>query len=156
MDEGVVIQILPGRDGRNSVLIITRHFEPCIFMRPEELNGVAFTQRISVFRYLGLVRTHDNMQRVYLATVVYDGVISNLNTNPFTFPFVYFLTIGVEGRINGVTQIHRHILFAHEDGITMVDVEVRNDGQVYIDDRVATAFRLVFKRRQPSFTIGRI
>ena len=125
-------------------------------MRPEELHGVAFTQAILILGYKWLVRTHDDMQRIYFAAVIDDGIFRDFHTDPFVFPFVHFLAIGVESRVNGVTDVHRHRLLADEDRVAMIHIKVRNDSQVNLYDRVTTAGCLVLERRQPSFPIGRI
>ena len=103
-----------------------------------------------------LVRTHNDMQRIYFTAVIDDSVFRDLHTDPFTFPFVHFLTIGVESRSNGVANVHRHRFFADEDRIAMIHIKVRNDGQVYLYDRVTSASCFVGKRRLPSFPIDRI
>ena len=74
MDERVVRQIFPGRDSRNGIHVIARFLVPCIFVRPEELNRVAFTQTVLILRYMRLVRTHDDMQRVHFVAVIDDRV----------------------------------------------------------------------------------
>ena len=125
-------------------------------MRPEELHGVAFTQAILILGYKWLVRTHDDMQRIYFAAVIDDSVFRDLYTDPFVFPFFHFLAIWVESRMDGITYIHRHGFLADENRVAMIHIKIRNDSQVNLYDRVTTAGCLVFERRKPSFPIGGI
>ena len=154
MDDRMMFGILPSRDGDDGVGVVTRLFDPCVFVRPEELNGVTLTETVLVHRDVRLVRTHDDVQRIHFTAVIDDGVVGYLHTDPFALPFIHFLAIGVECRIDGVAQVQRHRFFANEDGVCTINIEVRNDGQVYIDDGVTTASGLVLKRCLPSFAIN--
>ena len=156
VDQHVMGQIFPGRDGWNGVHIVARFLDPGVFVRPEELYRVALTQTVLVLRDMGLVRTHDNMHRIHFAAVVDNRVGRDLDTDPFALPFVHFLAVRVKSRMNRVAYVYRHGFLADEDRVAVIYLEVRNNRQVYLYDRVAAAGCQVPERRQPSFAIRRI
>ena len=155
VNEACVARVLKRIDVRNRVINDGIVLNPNRVMRPERLCGITAADRVLYLWNMRLVRTHNDVQRIDLTAVINYGVVRNLYTNPFVFPFVHFLTIRVKGRMNGISDINRHILLAYEDRVTTIDVEVRNDSQVDIHNRVATACGLEVLCRQISFLVER-
>ena len=58
--------------------------------------------------------------------------------------------------MNRIAYIDRHRFLADEDGVAVVDGEIRDDSQVYLYGRVTSAGCPVSERRKPSFAIDGI
>ena len=110
-------------------------------VRPEGLNGVAFTDAVFYLRYRLLTRTNDNMVEVLMVAIPNDGVRRVLDTGPFAFPFAVVSTAftGVKPRVRQVTQNDRmlgYLVLADEGGVVLA--ECRSDMQSQHNGRVTT------------------
>ena len=149
MNRSVVHRILPRGNGRNRVFVDARTVDPFVAIRQEELNRVALTETIRIFRNMCLVRTNDDMMGIAAVTVIHNRVTMIAYTFPFALPLTGVLTtVGCrEGRINQVTQNHRirlNLFFAGEGGVG--PGETRNNAEGEVDYRVTSASGLVGMR----------
>ena len=159
VDHSAVGHVVPRRDSRNRIHIHTRFRDPGRVVRPEELNRITLTDAVGIFRYMRLVRTNDDVEGFGSVAVVHHGVIGHFDTDPFAFPFIYFLSVRVECRMYRVAYIERFLFdcfLTDEDRVSLVDVKVRNNRQVEVHDRVATASRLILEGGVPSVSVDRV
>ena len=105
MNNASMFGVLERIDVRYRVIDDGIGLHPNFVMRPEGLNGVAFTDAVFYLRYRLLTRTNDNMMEVLMVAIPDDGVRRVLDTGPFAFPFAVVFSIfsGIEPRVSQVT-----------------------------------------------------
>ena len=134
------------RVGLHGVAVNTLGINPILFIRPEELNGVALTEIEGILCRNILFRTNDDMMVITAVAVPYDGIFRIGNTFPLAFPFSMerAAIVLVKLRINQISKhnrVHRDFLFADEGRVILCDF--RNNTQINGNDGVTTAGRSV-------------
>ena len=134
------------RVGLHGVAVNTLGVNPCLLVRPEELNGVALTEIERILCRNILFRTNDDMMVITAVAVPYDGIFRIGNTFPLAFPFSMerAAIVLVKLRINQISKhnrVHRDFLFADEGRVILCDF--RNNTQINGNDGVTTAGRSV-------------
>ena len=137
----VMFAVFPCGAVHHGVEVDTVALYPRLF-RPEQLNGVTFTEVIRRVARLLLVWANDDMMVSRAVTVVNNRIFLIFDTVPFAAPFAGVVTAEFcsKSRMNRITQDDRvliDVFLATESRIAVL--QARHDEQAQIDGRVATA-----------------